>query len=380
MSNPFYGPWPTRPQQLLLDAALADAPRSLAAFGEWLRSVDLEAEIGWSSVRLLPLAYRNLSRHGCTDPRMALLKGVYRRVWLETNHLFHRTAPVLRALSDAGVDLLLLKGAPIALAYYRSLSLRAMSDLDVCVRIGQLETAARVLLEQGWEPRAPLRRMVEYRHSLEYQHEELGAIDLHWHVLKEVAPHDAADERLWAASEPLDFLGIPVRQLHPKDALLHTVIHGLCANHDPPIRWITDSLVILAERGADLDWPRLLAFAEQHRVLHRLALGILYLAEHHDAPIPAAHLKTLRSARPTWVERMEMPFLLQAHARSPIGWGKKRAFVRYCRHTRTRNPLKFAYGYLAFRYRTETRRELAIALARTLRRRSSPRFRRAAAC
>jgi hypothetical protein len=367
MSKPLFAPWPDGPQRLLLEAALAPGPRSLAAFDEWLRSVDLEAEIGWSSVRLLPLAYQNLSRHGCSDPRMGLLKGVYRRVWLETNRLFHRTAPLLRAFHDSGVDMLLLKGAPMTLAYYRNFSLRAMSDIDICVGRGQIENATRVLDEQGWKPCAPLRSMIKYRHGLEYQHEELGSIDLHWHVLKEI-PDAAVDERFWAASEALDFLGIPVRQLHPEDALLHTVTHGLYANHEPPIRWITDSLAILSSRGTDIDWPRLFEFAERHRLFHRLAIGILYLVEHHGAPVPVTYVKTLRGARASWLDRLERRWLFQSHPRTPFGWLWKRAFLRYWRITHTRNPLRFTQGYLLFVYRAETRRELTVAMARTLRR------------
>lgn len=379
MSKPLFAPWPNGPQRLLLDAALAPGPRAIAAFDQWHRSVDLEAEIGWSSVRLLPLAYRNLSRHGCTDPRMGLLKGIYRRVWLETNQLLHRTAPLLRALHGAGVDLLLLNGAPIAVAYYRNLSLRAMSDIDVCVPRSQIETADRVLDDQGWKPRAPLRSMLKHRHGLEYRHEELGSIDLHWHVLKEV-PDAAVDERFRADSEPLDFLGIPVRQLHPQDALLHTMLHGLYANHEPPIRWITDSLVILSLRGTDIEWSRLLEFAERHRLLHRLATGILYLVEHHDAHVPDAYVKTLRGARASWVERLEMRWLFQPHPRSPFAWAWKRALVRYCRMTRTRNPLKFAHGFLVFGYGAETPGELAFAIARTLRQLPFKLYRRLVPC
>jgi hypothetical protein len=362
--KPLYAPWPTDSQALLLNAALSDQP--VEAFEQWLGSVDLEAEIGWSSVRLLPLAYQNLSRHGCDDPRMGLLKGVYRRVWIETSQIFHRAAPVIQAVREAGVDLLLLKGAPIAIAYYQNPSLRAMSDIDLCIRRSQLESADRVLAERGWKPCAPLRSMARHRHGLEYRHEELGSIDLHWHVLKEV-PDEAVDERFWANSEPLDFLGIPVRQLHPRDALLHTLVHGLYANHEPPIRWITDSLAILSARGRDIDWPGLIEFAERHRLLHRIAIGILYLVEHHGAPVPDQFVKTMGDARASLVDKLERRWLYRPHPRSPFAWAWKLALIRYCRMTRTRNPLKFAHGYLAFVHRTETVGELAIALARTLR-------------
>lgn len=377
--KPLYSPWPTGPQALLLDAALSDRPRSLAAFERWLDSVDLDAEIGWNSIRILPLAYQNLSRHGCSDPRMGLLKGVYRRVWIETNQLLHSAVPLLQALHDAGVDLLLLKGAPMAVAYYRNFALRAMSDIDVCVRRSQVEIADRVLARHGWKPIAPLRSMARHRHGLEYRHEELGSIDLHWHLLKEV-PDAAVDDRFWRDSEALDFLGIPVRQLHPQDALLHSLLHGLLANQEPPIRWITDSLAILSSRGTDIDWRGLITLAERHRLLYRFATGILYLVEQHDAPVPDAYVTTLRKARATWVDRLETRWLHQPHSRSPFAWPWKLALLRYGRITRTRNPLKFARGYLEFSYRTESPVELAVAMARTLRRLPLKLFRHVVPC
>jgi ABC-type bacteriocin/lantibiotic exporter with double-glycine peptidase domain len=72
---------------------------------------------------------------------------------------------------------------------------------------------------------------------------------------------------------------------------------------------------------------------------------------------------------------MEEWRLHTSHARTHLGWDWTHTFIRYCRYVRTRNPLKFACGYFAHRYRVETPREVAVALAKeaaTALRRSSP--------
>jgi hypothetical protein len=89
-------------------------------------------------------------------------------------------------------------------------------------------------------------------------------------------------------------------------------------------------------------------------------------AQLHGAPVPDQYVKVLRDARASLVDKLEMRWLYQPHPRSPFAWAWKLALIRYCRMTRTRNPLKFAHGDLAYVHRTETPGELAIAITRTL--------------
>src|SRR5258706_13788218 len=111
---------PSEEQRLLLVAALQPEAAAVAALRTWRSRIDAEQPFGWNVVRLLPLVYWNLHRFDLRDSLMARLKGVYRRAWYETHKLFHAAAPVVARLAEQHSELLILKGAPLVLSYYKN--------------------------------------------------------------------------------------------------------------------------------------------------------------------------------------------------------------------------------------------------------------------
>ena len=366
--------WPSVEQRLLLEAALFPGERGRKAFLEWRTRVDPDRDFSWNTLRLLPLVYANLHRQRLADPLMARLKGVYRRTWCETHQLFHRTAPALAALVAAGCDVLLLKGAPLALSYYGNHALRPMADVDLWVPRRQLSRAAEVLRTAGFISSVPWSSdTVRFRHAVQFVRpsEDGGTeLDLHWHVLFE-APDDGLDAAIWATSEPLDFVGVPVRQLDPTAMLLNVVLHGMRWNEESPVRWIPDALTVLRSREPAVDWPRLIAYAEDHKLTHRLWLGLSYLRRTFEAPIPEAPLAAL-GRPPSLLERVENTVMLADGARlthSMLGtyWA---GFAEYCRYSPPGGPLAFLSGYshyLRIQWGLSGRRELIPAFFRRLR-------------
>src|SRR5215469_14327441 len=76
------GCWPTPLQELLLRAAVMRGPVAVEAWGKWKHTVNIEA-VDFGSHRMLPLLYRNLLRHGISDPLLARLKSAYRYYWYQ---------------------------------------------------------------------------------------------------------------------------------------------------------------------------------------------------------------------------------------------------------------------------------------------------------
>ena len=364
--------WPNQEQQLLLEAALCPGERGIAAFYQWRARVTPDHEFDWNVFRLLPLVYHNLHGQGVRDPLMARLRGVYRRAWCENHRLFHAAAPVIERLAANGCELLLLKGAPLVLSYYRNHALRPMADIDVVVRGHQLQTAIEVLQGQGYRNgRAVTRDLLRFMHAVQFFHPDGAQIDLHWHVLFE-APAEQADRVFWAATEAGEFMGTPVRQPDSTSLLLQVIVHGVRSNEETPIRWIPDALTIIRTGSWTIDWYRLVDFAGAHRLTYRLALGLRYLVETFQAPIPAFVLPALEG-RQSLLERVENTVLLADSARfsrSALGtqWV---SFTEYCRYARPGGPLAFLGGYseyLRFRLNLDGRRELVSLLVRALRR------------
>ena len=307
----------------MLQVALLKSEKALAAWKEWRPQIDFEGEFDFATFRLLPLAYENLNALGIKAPELMRFKGAYRKIWCETHQLFHETAGAVRALEQAQIDTMLLKGAPLVLRYYKNYATRAMYDLDILVRPECARDAIATLERAGWTRNASTHEEdLKYRHAMQFFNAAGRELDLHWHVFFECS-QDGADDTLWHYSQPMDFNGIRTRSLDPTHLLLHVVVHGVRSNPEPPIRWIPDAMKVLQHAGHEIDWDRLISEAKNRRFVSRLRLGLRYLKERFDAPVPTDVLSRLASAPVTLTERIENTVILgdqealyQSHSRN----------------------------------------------------------------
>ncbi|MDD5125258.1 nucleotidyltransferase family protein [Methylovulum sp.] len=367
--------WPATEQHVLLQAALLDGKQALDAFAQWRAKVDWEDELGYPTLRLLPLVYHNLLRLQLDDPLMGRLKGVYRRFWCENQTLFFLIAAFIKHLQENGVDVLLLKGAPLVLGYYKNHALRPMSDIDLAVRPEQLPRALALLRELDWDAGPmPSPEDLRYQHAVGCLRDFEEPLDVHFHIARDCM-NSMADDWFWADIEPMDFQGIPVWQLAPTAMLFHTIIHGVRWNEETPVRWIPDAIMVLRQRGDEVDWPKLLAFADSQRLTHRLALGVGYLSTEFGLELPetvTAHLRAYRSGGLR--ERIENTIVLGARSRWYTHPLTKQwvFFAEYCGLTEMDRPWAFLIGfshYLRYRWGLRGRLEILPTIARGLWRR-----------
>ena len=365
-------PWPIGPQALIVRAAIGPDAQVEAAFRAWLVQTDINAPFDGGTFRLLPQVYQRLRALGVSDPLMGRLKGVYRRAWVDTQTLFNDMTPTLAALEAAGVQTLLLKGAPLAIAYYRSHATRPMFDLDIVVPAQDREKAQAILQARDWKL-APYRpEDLPDQHGLGYSNAAGRELDLHWQFLRET-PSDAATAWFWRSARPLTFNGVETRQLRPTAMLLHVILHGVRTNIEPPIRWIVDAGVILQTAGDEIDWAELVAFARDQKVSYRTFRGLDYLAREYELAVPAAVLRDLKSAGITIAERIENYFYLG----SPDNKTKRKRFILldYWRGLRSETPGALWKGYwpyiarrLGFRHPLDVPVRAVSSLTRRLRR------------
>jgi len=372
------GLFPSREQSLVLSAALGDGPAALRAYDAWLATVDIEREFDREVFRLIPLLYDNLRRLGHRDALTGRLKGTYRLAWAKNHRLFEETRPVLDGFLAAGLRVMVLKGAPLALNYYGNPAVRPMSDIDFIVPGGQVGQAAAILEGLGYRPwrdlDADLRR---FRHAVGFKAAEQREVDLHWHVLLDFCD-ESADEAFWDTAIPFRFLDRDVLAPDATRLLLLTVIHGLRWNDEPPVRWIPDALMILRKGGPSIEWDWLAEFATRRSITHRLFLGLAYLAGTFSADVPPSILSRLSSVRPTWRERLELRTLMApAHYDSALG-PLLDALAEFPRLPDSPTPLGSASAFshfLRFHWGLSGRRDIPGRLLQGLSRRS----RRAAA-
>ncbi len=161
-----------------------------------------------------------------------------------------------------------------------------MSDLDIGFPLEQVSKVFLAMRELGWVPldEASADEFKFYHAML--CHRGNWQMDVHYHMLRECLT-DTADQWFWYDREPLEFQGFKALKQDPTALLFHTIVHGVRWNEEPPIRWIPDALAILRKRGSEVDWGKLLAFADSQRLTYRLSLGLTYLAEHFGVELPS---------------------------------------------------------------------------------------------
>ncbi len=386
MNAPWAGPvpeftrrglFPTREQFLVLKAALGSGGEALAAYAEWRRSLDLAADFDREIFRLVPLLYDNLRRLGVEDDLTGRMKGAYRMSWVRAHQLAAATKPILDELVGTGIDVLAVKGAPLGLLYYGNPALRPMGDFDFVVPASRAMRAVEFLATRGYQPWRPVTPdTIRYRHAMGFKRGDAHEFDLHWHVLFDFCD-DRADEWFWSGAEPFDLLGHRVWAPDPTRMLLHTIVHGIRWNEEPPVRWIADAVQILRQSGPDIDWPALVEFTERRDVSRRMWLGLTYLREHFDAPVPVAAIERLGRRPQSWLERLENRTILRDYNEVHSGaFGPLMAeLAPFSRYARDMGPLEFAAGftdYLRYVWQLQSRGGIPGYLAR----RFGKRFRR----
>lgn len=237
-------------ETLLLQAAglsgPVDAPRAWRAFRERVE----EGKETLVERRLLPLVFRNLLRLG--HPIEPYLQIAYLASFSANALILDRAAPALRALHDASVKTLVLKGTALLVAHYRDLGARPMSDVDVLVPEAQVTDALDALEAIGWRSDPARSWLSTESHAGTVTSPDGLSLDLHRHATYE-ARFVAADEAFFAGSVPLEVSRVPTAAMNAGDQLLHTVVHGLRWSIAPSSIWVVDAITILRAGAVDID-------------------------------------------------------------------------------------------------------------------------------
>lgn len=288
-------------RRLLLRSLLDPSPESAAEAGRlWLDSVDLQV-IGHDQARMLPMLYKRLHALGVEQP--PLLRGTYRKAWVQNQLRFRAAASFLDRLQAAGVPSLVLKGASLIPAYGGDWGLRDMSDVDALVAPEHLEQALALLDAEGWEglrgvsPRSVVARFAHRRHSWNFVHPDGHQVDLHWHVFAS-SRGDGAEAAFWSAAVPLRLGPTSAMRFCDGDLLLHVLEHAGNDEENSRVQWAVDAVMLL--RSTPDVRATALRTAEQaasHDLLPEVRERLALLADVTSEPLLTAVVETVSAHR-----------------------------------------------------------------------------------
>jgi len=177
----------------------------------------------------------------------------------ENVHLLRELQTVVAALNAADIPVMLLKGAALNLAHYRSPGLRPMSDLDLLVRHADVDRARAILEAAGCRRGAPLLRedfFPRFYYETEYftGSTRPARIDLHARPFRPMryacTVHEGA---FWRGAETILCGSAAAWTPRPSVMFVHLAAHAAfhgCAR----LVWLYDLHRFVAFHGAGLPW------------------------------------------------------------------------------------------------------------------------------
>jgi hypothetical protein len=223
----------------------------------------------------------------------------------------YAAAEVLRAFEAAGIESVVLKGAPLVRWLYEPGEGRSYADCDLLVPPDQFDAASRVLAELAFEAELDEEEMPDWwrEHGVEWRRvSDRTAVDLH----RTLAGARADPEHVWHVlsqrTQPTELAGCPARSLDTAGLVLQLALHA--AQHGGLTRHVQE-LELALQRAPVETWGEAAALARELGAGAAFAEGLAFapsgpaLAETLDLPADAsveAHLRAKGFAEPLTLE------------------------------------------------------------------------------
>ena len=333
----------------LVRACLLPRGVAEAEYLQWREEESLDSQ-PTPVIKLLPILYRRLLTWERSDlPEIDRLKGIHRYYWAKTQSLLRHKDQLARHLAESGVPSLLLKGAALNLAYYRTPEIRPMDDFDLLVPGEKGPEAIRLLEEMGWRMvgRIPQSRddgeFSRYLHALAFRSSRDGALlDLHCHLTQfHLRPED--DAFFWERSREFSFGEATVRLPSAEDLVFHLIVHLVQYSSSPGLLWPVDVVRILDREGENFDWQKLVAAADHSNMAPPVgrALGFLRDVIGLEDRIPSSVVEELHQRPGSLLQRLELRAAQRPLPRHSTFFQRLPTnLLSYLRFTSGRSPLR----------------------------------------
>jgi hypothetical protein len=243
------------------------------------------------------LLYRNLSNFDdlgvIPDKVMKHLKGQYFGTIARNRRHYDELRQILQSFKDAGIPVIILKGAAFAEIVYHDIGLRGFNDIDIMVRKEDLQKAKNTAIDAGYAlDKIPEAIYEKFGYNLHYI--KKTTLEIHWNITRRTGSERYTKieiEELWKnviSSKVLDF---DILVLSPEDQLLHLCIH-LAGHRYNRVIWFCDISEIIEHYN--VNWELVLKNAKKYRAQAYLYYGLYFTSKLLDADVPANVLQKLK--------------------------------------------------------------------------------------
>jgi len=249
---------------------------------------------------LAPLLYTRLKNN---DVRARVPVDVWEQLRLayfssanRNTRLYRGLRAVLVAFGNAGVPVIVLKGAFLAEAVYGDVAVRPMCDVDLMVPRADLPRARAILLGLGgtsehatdieWCCRTSAHLPAVVIHGL--------IVEIHWTLVAPIGPVSVDVAGLWDRACPASIAGVDVLGLSPEDLLLHLCLSASCRNGlIGGLRPFSDIVETILRCRGEMDWSQIAARAQEWGGARYVGLTLQLARTMFGAELPGDVLERL---------------------------------------------------------------------------------------
>lgn len=235
---------------------------------------------------VLPLVGWNLARKfdGFLSPEIKSRLDEYLQKQTQGNmFLTAKLIEIIKLFKSNNIRVLPFKGPLLAMQFYGNVALRSFGDLDVLVQMKDLETAIKLLEQNGYEPLSGINWLkkndLDITHKdIKFVHRESKVLlELHWKLSNSYFALPLENHRLWNDLETASFGGMKVNNLSFDDLLIYLCLHG--GRHGwERLSWICDINEMVSSREG-IDWERINKEAKRLGCEKALGLGLHLINE-----------------------------------------------------------------------------------------------------
>jgi hypothetical protein len=213
--------------------------------------------------------------------------------------LYNELSNVLKAFTDAGIDVIVLKGAFLAEAVYKNIGLRAIGDVDVLVKKGDLSIAKNALARLGYNPiqcdltqwHADQGRLLTHMHLPPYCNKQGLWIEVHWDLQTLASPFRIDINAFWSNAQPATIADVDALKLAPEDLLQHLCLHldQHLRSGAIPLRWYCDIAEVIQHYEEEIDWNYLVQQSKNYGIEDPMYQGV-YIVSNYLGSFVSAHV------------------------------------------------------------------------------------------
>ncbi|MDD4909382.1 MAG: nucleotidyltransferase family protein [Candidatus Omnitrophica bacterium] len=254
--------------------------------------------------KVSPLLYYNLNKLGAggmlKDAAWSNIRNYYyaninRNILFQKNLCF-----ILEKLNEAGLEVIVLKGALFIEEVYRNPGLRALSDIDMLVKKNDITAVKGVLFQNGYKEvpfsgRPDTRNDAAFEVTKEIENNLNLGLDVHEEFVP-ARPYRIDLPDLWDRTREKVINGTKLSFPSWEDTIIYCALH--IRKHPRPntlhLKFIVDIDAILRSSGLDLDWGYIEAAAKKSAFIHSVYFALYIAKELFGTYIPADVMNRFR--------------------------------------------------------------------------------------